>query len=252
MCLTDGDEQSVKLTQENINSNLDSLPCRQGPRTSRRCDEQRALDAFPENGDGSDSLRLTGASRAAAAAAASADARGGRKPSDQSAKISARKLRWGCEDDMRAAGCVRGGEESGDGGDDSVCRPWDVVLGSDIAALPYASAYGDLLQTIVSLVHCGRGANATPLLPRKAGDAPEEAMDTGEREEAEETDSGRKTRPVVVLLAHKRRHVSEEAFFEDLKERLGGKQSVREMGEGDIHADFRGTGIRLHMFQVDV
>lgn len=249
MCLTDGDEQSLKLTQENVDANLQPSSSRQSPQTPPACDEQQpegAAAATPSNGDFSKPVE---------ASHAAGEDGGGRSKhsSDRSASISVQRLRWGCEDDMHAVGCP---SRDRDGGDDdgSSCRPWDVVLGSDIAALPYASAYGDLLRTIVSLVNSGKGGgngeNAAPPSARKDSDATGEVRHRGAaRESAQEMERRRR---VVVLLAHKRRHASEEAFFEDLTEKLGGEQSVREMGEGDIHADFRGTGIRLHLFDVEV
>lgn len=246
MCLTDGDEQSLKLTQENVNANLRPSSTRQSPRTPPCWDQkQQPEDALPGAND-SDLSKPVGASHAACG-----DGGGRPKPSDGSATCSVKRLRWGCEDDIRAVGCPSGDGDNGAGGS---CRPWDVVLGSDIAALPYASAYGDLLRTIVSLVNSGRdggeGETAAPLSPRRVGDATGEAVNRdATREGAEETEGRRR---VVVLLAHKRRHVSEESFFENLTEKLGGAQCVREMGDGDIHADFRGAGIRLHMFEIDI
>lgn len=260
VCLTDGDEQSLKLAQENVDANLlQPLPCRQGPRTpapAGRDPQRQTLDASSTRHSDSDVVsEHVGTSHDAAGGGPG----GRRKPSECSATISVRKLRWGREDDMRAA-CFPGGDgDTGSSSDDSGgCCPWDVVLGSDIAALPYASAYGDLLRTIVSLVNSGKsdggeGDKVSLPSPREADGAQEEAINGDTRECEEETNRrGDKRRRVVVLLAHKRRHVSEEAFFEDLKEKLGGEKSVREMGEDDIHADFRGTGIRLHMFEVDV
>lgn len=249
MCLTDGDEQSLKLTQENVDANLQSWTSRQSSNAPPlSCGQQQPQDASPGH-DESDFSKPVGASHAAGGEAGDRP-----KSSDRPAKISVKRLRWGCEDDMRA---VRFPSGDGDGiSDDHSCHPWDVVLGSDIAALPYASAYGDLLRTIVALVNnngdgCGVGDTAVPTAPRKVGDTLQEAIDRDTREVTEQAER-RTRRRVIVLLAHKRRHVSEEAFFEDLRETLGGEECVREMGEGDIHADFRGTGIRLHMFVVDV
>lgn len=239
--------------------------------------------------------------------------------------VSVRKLRWGFPADMDA--CL-----GGEGG------PWEVVIGSDIAALPYASAHGDLLQTIVFLVNGGSAAaldsesaaelnaeNATKLdggngaaVYVQNGTNAENAIELegeGEERAAEPScpracrrggpgvrglsdadsvaghesgtisppplaspppllqppppqprrrqptsppvasEKGRgdegKGRKVLVLLAHKRRHVCEEPFFEDLRAELG-ESSCREIGEDDVHPDFRGMGIRLLAFQVDV
>eukprot|EP00752_Nemacystus_decipiens_P017883 g16032.t1 len=238
VCLTDGDEQSLQLTQENVDANLGPSSDQQSPHTSPGGDQQQ-----PHNGaDNSDSSKSAGASHASDGGCS-----GRRNTADRTPTISVKKLRWGCEDDMRDVGrCSRG---DGDGGS---CLPWDVVLGSDIAALPYSSAYGDLLRTIVSLVNSGRGGgegeSAASSLPRNVGDATEEAVNRDAAREG--TEDVEERRRVLVLLAHKRRHVSEEAFFEDLAERLGGERSAREMGEGDIHTDFRGKGIRLHMFEI--
>lgn len=301
--MTDGDEESLRLTKKNVEANLPSppgsLPLRSHPETTA-CSPQRRQITVPaapgsgpgdgdlgkknggsrrgrddssrssitgmkshggtagdsagsseecgprpnpanlrdetEGGPGGDVDRPVGGAGGGAPAASpgragvragglAGDGGDGTSRRQQPAKISVRKLRWGCEEDMRAVGGCAGGagaSGSGDGGG------WDVVLGSDIAALPYASAYGDLLRTIVSLV------SSKP--------------DVGEGAEGNE---GR-FRQVTVLLAHKRRHVSEEAFFEELEERLGGEKSVRKTGGEDIHADFRGMGIRLHIFEVDV
>lgn len=180
-----------------------------------------------------------------------------KQPPPSPRPITVRKLRWGCPGDMEAC-------HGGNG-------PWDVVLGSDIAALPYESAYDDLRRTIVSFVArsnsnmaltpainmCGTGMPGETAAARKAdaceGDrsalsplcsVPPVGLDG-------DSGSGEGRRTVVVLLAHKRRHVSEEAFFEGLEEDLG-KRSRRQIGEQDVHADFRGSGIRLHMFAVDV
>lgn len=187
--MTDGDEQSLTLTQDNIDANVQSLSRRQGPHTPPCCrDQQQPQDASPGDNDDNDILkRSSGASHAAGGGA------GGRReqPSDR-AKISVRKLRWGCEDDMRAVGCCSSGDDGG-------CRPsWDVVLGSDIAALPYASAYGDLLRTIVSLVSSGKGGgkggSAAPPSPRKVGlgNAPEKTMNRDKRERGEEAERMRR------------------------------------------------------------
>lgn len=240
--------------------------------------------------------------------------------------VFVRKLRWGFPADMEAS-------LGGEGG------PWEVVIGSDIAALPYASAHGDLLRTIVFLVNGGSAAafdsesaaelnaeNATkldggngaevyvqngtnadnaielkgegeeraaepsrpracrrggpgggvlsdadsvagheigtvlsptplasplpPLQPpppqprRRQQTSPPVASERGRGDEG-------KGRKVLVLLAHKRRHVCEEPFFEDLRAELG-ESSCREIGEDDVHPDFRGMGIRLLAFEVDV
>ncbi|CAM9792327.1 unnamed protein product [Ectocarpus sp. 6 AP-2014] len=284
VCLTDGDEESLKLTQRNVTDNLRPDFSRRSPRTASCCDQQQAQDATAAEEE------RTGCN---------ADSKGGstnsveisadrRPPQATAATISVQKLRWGCADDMHAAGVPLGGD-----GDSGSSRAWDVVLGSDIAALPYASAYGDLLQTIVSLVNntkgSGRGNHTAPSPPRTISDhvtgedqnteiSNTAASDSCEALDGSGCESGRgkpaiiKTSPmkglmaeagrsrseragrrrVVVLLAHKRRHVSEEVFFEDLREELGGERSVRGTSEDDIHPDFRGTGIRLHMFVVDV
>lgn len=280
--MTDGDEESLKLTQKNVTDNLPSALSQRSPTSC--CDQPRTQDATAaeEERTGCNAGSKGGSTNSVES---SAD-RG--PPPAPAATISVRKLRWGCADDMDVAGVPRGGD-----GDSGSSRAWDVVLGSDIAALPYASAYGDLLQTIVSLVNTTKGSgqdkHTAPSPPRTISDRV-----TGEDQNTEisstassdscgaldgsscesgrgkpamsktsamkslmakagRSRSEREGRPrVVVLLAHKRRHVSEEAFFEDLREELGGERSVRETSEEDIHPDFRGTGIRLHMFVVDV
>lgn len=253
--------------------------------------------------------------------------------------VFVRKLRWGFHCDMES--CLGGG-----GG------PWDVVLGSDIAALPYASAHGDLVRTISFLVNSGSAAaldsestterNAENGTEVNAENAPEVSGKNGSEVSAESTElegevaaqprsacayrggtrgeggggeepggggvqsevdsvsgdesgTGLSSRPlapllttslspppppplllpprqpssppvpfggdqrrggegrkVLVLLAHKHRHVCEEAFFEDLRAELGESSSCSEMGEDDVHPDFRGMGIRLLAFEVDV
>eukprot|EP00903_Cladosiphon_okamuranus_P011220 g10586.t1 len=250
VCLTDGDEQSLRLTQENVHANLPSWTDRQSSHAlPLPSDRQRQPQESPPGDDEGDFSKPVGAGSLAAGGGA-----GDRqKPSDRPAKISVKRLRWGCEDDMRAVSSP-GGDGDGNGNDGSR-GPWDVVLGSDIAALPYASAYGDLLRTILSLVNDGEGGeagdNIVPSVPGKVGDTLREASN-GDTRKVPGKAGRRPRRRVVVLLAHKRRHVSEEAFFEELQEKLGGETCVQEMGEGDIHPDFRGTGIRLHMFVVDV
>lgn len=177
---------------------------------------------------------------------------GDRKSATPILFVSARKLRWGCPSDM--AKSLRG--ETG---------PWDVVLGSDIAALPYASDHDGLIRTIESLVFHDHDGASAPCLPEKGergiGDpigsgASDVGVDGVSMASAPPVVSGQGRswaggKKVVVLLAHKRRHISEESFFVKLKGVLGEK-SCREMGEGDVHADFRGMGISLHMFEVDV
>ncbi|CAN0344691.1 unnamed protein product [Ectocarpus sp. 8 AP-2014] len=284
VCLTDGDEESLKLTQRNVTDNLRPDFSPRSPSTASCCDEQQAQDATSaeEERTGCNADSKGGSTNSVES---SADRR---PPPATAATISVQKLRWGCADDMHAAGVPLGGD-----GDSGSSRAWDVVLGSDIAALPYASAYGDLLQTIVSLVNntkgSGQGNHTASSPPRTISDhvtredqnteiSNTAASDSCEALDGSGCESGRrkpainKTSPmkglmteagrsrseragrrrVVVLLAHKRRHVSEEAFFEDLREELGGEKSVRGTSEDDVHPDFRGTGIRLHMFVVDV
>ncbi|CAN0003658.1 unnamed protein product [Ectocarpus sp. 12 AP-2014] len=284
VCLTDGDEESLKLTQRNVTGNLSPAVCRRSPSTTSCCDQQQAqaVTAAEEERTGCNADSTGGNTNIVES---SVDRR---PPPATAATVSVQKLRWGCADDMHAVGVPRG--EDGDSGSP---RAWDVVLGSDIAALPYASAYGDLLQTIVSLVNTTEGSgqdnHTAPSPPRTIADhvtgedqnteisstaAPDscEALDSsgcesgtgkpaitkmsamkGLMAESSRSRSEREVRRrVVVLLGHKRRHVSEEAFFEDLEKELGGERSVRGTSEDDIHPDFRGTGIRLHMFVVDV
>ncbi|CAM9933485.1 unnamed protein product [Ectocarpus sp. 12 AP-2014] len=284
VCLTDGDEESLKLTQRNVTGNLSPAVCRRSPSTASCCDQQhaQAVTAAEEERTGCNADSTGGSTNIVES---SVDRR---PPPATAATVSVQKLRWGCADDMHTVGVPRGGD-----GDSGSRRAWDVVMGSDIAALPYASAYGDLLQTIVSLVNTTEGSgqdnHTAPSPPRTIADhvtgedqnteisstaAPDscEALDSsgcesgtgkpaipktsamkGLMAEASRSRSEREgRRRVVVLLAHKRRHVSEEAFFEDLEKALGGERSVRRTSEDDIHPDFRGTGIRLHMFVVDV
>ncbi|CAM9576635.1 unnamed protein product [Ectocarpus fasciculatus] len=281
VCLTDGDEESLKLAQKNVTDNLRPGFSQRSPTSS--CDQQQSQDATAaeEERSGCNADPKGGSTNSVES---SADRR---PPPATAATISVQKLRWGCADDMHAAGVPRGG----DGDSRRSTRAWDVVLGSDIAALPYASAYGDLLQTIASLVNTAKGSgqdkHTAPSPPRTISDhvtgqdqntkiSSTAASDSYEALDGSSgcesgggkpatsamkglmAEAGRSlsesegTRRVVVLLAHKRRHVSEEAFFEDLREELGGERSVRGTSEEDIHPDFRGTGIRLHMFVVDV
>ncbi|CAM9756612.1 unnamed protein product [Scytosiphon promiscuus] len=146
VCLTDGDEGSLRLTEINVRANLPSdrtadaelCSSRQAPGTAGGDDATDTNE--PEGGVSGRGKARDGAS--------DADAGGRQHAADRAAKISVQKLRWGCAEDMRAAaGCP------GEDGAGASCGRWDVVLGSDIAALPYASAYDELLRTILSLVN---------------------------------------------------------------------------------------------------
>lgn len=328
MCLTDGDEESLRLAESNVRENLSSMRghdrrdySAEGTDGHPTCSARRAGDACgvsgrvsgdPEvvrasyagvdlsiageepgglnsdlpqtrraSGGGDHLLSIEhgiGCTRQKSTAAAdgnnkeeaddnsSSSGLGAENSSQQqqyaSRKVSVRKLRWGCSADIKAC-CCRGSSSGGDDDD----RPWDVVLGSDIAALPYASAYGDLLQTIMSLVYYqdrsgsesgpsedgAKGAQAAGLLEPVAG------CRRGDRCSADRGGSGERRR-VLVLLAHKRRHVSEDAFFDAVRQELVGGEGYcevsssccRELGDDDVHPDFRGMGIRLHSFTVDV
>lgn len=184
--------------------------------------------------------------------------------------VSVRKLRWGCSADIRDCGTTCGTSNG---------SPWEVVIGSDIAALPYASAFDDLLRTIVSLVrddedttsaHTNNsGAIVHPALfgetrrkQERDGAQTTNAEDNQRYQLGSDTPEivspatkhqgqRRKPRKVVVLLAHKRRHVSEDAFFDHLNAALG-QESCVHVSEEDVHPDFRGMGICLHMFKVNV
>ncbi|CAN0487182.1 unnamed protein product, partial [Hapterophycus canaliculatus] len=153
VCLTDGDEESLRLTEKNVRANLPSnqkaeAELHASRRTPGRTGNDKANNTEAKGGDGGRSGVHNGVGTGDSGADG-ADSGGRPQASDHAAKILVQKLRWGCADDMQAAGCPGEGEGSGSGS----CGPWDVVLGSDIAALPYASAYDDLLQTIVSLVN---------------------------------------------------------------------------------------------------
>lgn len=248
VCLTDGDDASLRLAESNIAANIPWM---------QDLGRESAASGF----------------------------------------VSTRRLRWGCAGDIEALLASSGNSLSSsspcDGGD----SPWEVIVGSDIAAFPYASAYDDLLQTIAALAKsirkfqsatsgsdgkglgeehrhsCSNAANSQPSgsnnekhrshcsatckegkrSKRTAPAATSEhklnanaSSRRGQRltEEGEATGAGK----VVVLLAHKQRHDSEEAFFRAAKESLGA--SV-DLGEEDVHPDFRDSGIRLHMFVVD-
>lgn len=308
VCLTDGDEQSVRLTENNVRANFpcdrtaDAVVC--APREAPGTAGDDATNNETNGGDSGQGRVHNGIGMGEP----DADNRSRQHASDHAAKIWVQKLRWGCPDDMRAAGCP-----GADGGSGS-CGPWDVVLGSDIAALPYASAYDDLLRTIVSLVNSNNKSSSSSKVTdscigmsassAKSGDnnkdSPTEpsgatphvddcdaaAADSGGGRGGHSLGSSPMSNPtpaenitavaaaaaasaavgrngseilqaggkhqVVVLLAHKRRHASEDTFFEDLRQGLGDEQGVLEIGEEEIHPDFRGSGIRFHMFAVDV
>lgn len=217
VCITDGDEDSVRLAEANVRENLPWA--RHGTRT-RGCDTQETGGAAVEElrvssvphvcnaRDGVDGDSTQRPSRGAGLAGDAGGDRSERDRHDREAEtgrasapvVTVRRLLWGDRADMEAAG----------GG------PWDVILGSDIAALPYASAHDDLVQTIVSLAERGQ----TTAEPSSHG--------------------------VVVLLAYKRRHASEGAFFEALERYVG---SGVELGESELHPDFKSAGITLRMYR---
>lgn len=166
-------------------------------------------------------------------------------PNRPPAAVYTQKLRWGNSADIENLH-----------GDGMGAESWDVIVGSDIAAFPYASAYTDLLYTIVSLanvrlqsdgrvVENNRNDCGKSTLPAPAAGWQELAGKTGEGMGRE---GGARGRNVVVLLAHKRRHISEETFFEAARDALGDGGSL---GVGDIHQDFRDAGIRLYMYTVE-
>lgn len=335
VCLTDGDDGSLRLARRNVSANLLPAP-RQHPRApprdrpaqeehSRTTTINRSSIASIVCSEVNDKV-TTGASELDRGDDAE-DCHHERQRVPPA--VSVRKLRWGFPDDMEA--CLEGGG----------C-PWEVVLGSDIAALPYASAHGDLLRTIAFLVSGGRSAAAlnsesaaevnaeyaTKLdgeegakldIDRENSTDAENAVELGgqgeegaakpscpracrrggpaggklcDADSVAGNDSGEglsppppalllppsvqpprpqprgqptsppvasgkgrggkgKGRKVLVLLAHKRRHVCEEPFFEDLRAELG-ESSCREIEEGDVHPDFRDMGIRLLAYEVDV
>lgn len=290
MCLTDGDEESLRLAEKNVRHNL---PSTQGQdrlgQPAGGADVHPAYSRSPE-GEARRVNESTSGGRGGIRASYSDDPSiAGERPGapkddpqtrrgmdgdhllnkeraigcmdhDLSAKdsnrqqlpptVSVRKLRWGSSADIEA--CCRSG-------DDAV--PWDVVLGSDIAALPYASAYGDLLQTISSLVHHNRCTLGSGSREEKAIEGVKAAAEVepvagggGFCSTNRSREVGERRR-VVVLLAHKRRHVSEDAFFDGVRQELVGEgcvDSCQELGDDDVHTDFRGMGIRLHAFTVDV
>ena len=254
MCLTDGDDESLRLTRDNVEANTP-----QGFRKSGRCRQSAtATDDGP--------LPLAVVER---------DAGDGDQGFPPPAMI-VRKLRWGCVDDMAALRLEN--------------PRWDVVLGSDIAALPYESSFRDLLRTIVALVEgeggragvvpepppstspsaapialaCperktissvraqetqngsdGEGVKSPPPLPLLDDAAKEKCL------HEDDSKRGRGRGGVLVLLAHKRRHVSEETFFEALKNELG-EESCLPTRADDVHPDFRGEGIVIHKYQLFV
>ncbi|KAJ0394093.1 hypothetical protein P43SY_001055 [Pythium insidiosum] len=79
--------------------------------------------------------------------------------------------------------------------------PFDVILGADIVACPYADAFEALLSALLQL------SNTSTLL----------------------------------VLAYKRRHGSEEAFFESLEQHFEMQRVPREQ----LHADFQSSDIEL-------
>ncbi|CAM9889465.1 unnamed protein product, partial [Laminaria digitata] len=284
VCLTDGDDGSLRLAERNVEANLPPT-IGQHPRAPPR--DRPAKETFKNttttnqsssiasischNDNGMNTTRVIEVDRDDCAVTKAHHQRQ-RAPR----AVSVRKLRWGFPDDMEA--CL------GKGG------PWEVVLGSDIAALPYASAHGDLLRTIAFLVNGGSAAaldsenaaaevhaenatevereNGTELTVKNANkfegeNGTEFEVESGTKVQdesgvelhaeisTEDRGGEGKGRKVLVLLAHKRRHVCEEPFFEGLRAELG-ESSCREMGEGDVHPDFRDMGIRLLAFEVDV
>eukprot|EP00968_Pinguiococcus_pyrenoidosus_P017548 scaffold1747_cov251-Pinguiococcus_pyrenoidosus.AAC.21 len=80
--------------------------------------------------------------------------------------------------------------------------PFDVVLAADVAAVPYEEAYEALVQSLLSLV------------------SPEGH----------------------VYLAYQRRHASEDAFFERLRQAF---KEVEDLGREALHEDFRDSPISV-------
>lgn len=225
MCLTDGDDESLRLTLSNVEANL---PTRTILKAKKEKDQDRPHHHQQRN------------THTAAAAAAEEEEDSGEEIHPSPVPVmTVRKLRWGCAADIATALHDDGGD-----GDISNTYGWDIVLGSDIAAFPYASSFGDLLRTIVALVFAGDHrvipGTTTAKIPTYPGNPdPESGSGRGRR--------------VLVLISHKRRHVSEDAFFETLESELGEKEYCRLPTQADdVHVDFRDEGITIHKYQIDL
>lgn len=229
VCLTDGDDESLRLTRSNVEANLPT-------RTVLEGNEERNWDRPRHHHHQQHHNSHT---------AAAEDSRE-ESCSSHLTEMTVRKLRWGCAADI--ATTLRDGMNDSDGNISSTLNAcgWDVVLGSDIAAFPYASSFGDLLRTIVGLVFVG-DRRVVPGTTTAKIPTPENRYPGVE----EEGGCGRGRR-VLVLIAHKRRHVSEDAFFETLESELGEECSRLPTQADDVHADFRGEGITIHKYQIDL
>ncbi|CAM9344878.1 unnamed protein product [Choristocarpus tenellus] len=173
--------------------------------------------------------------------------------------VSVRRLLWGSLEDLKGIG-----------------GPYDVVIGSDIVALPYENAYASLIETLSDLL------------------APAASV---ERVVGGESTSGRVsdiagasavenlTSAPFAVLAYKQRHISEGSFFEAARgvfegcgtviaegrrmpssgtsAQAGGvtEDSTEAWGDGEfgrmlipepeteVHEDFRSSGIQLIRFR---
>lgn len=220
VCLTDGDDESLRLTLSNVKANLP---------TTRTV--LKGKDCPPHHQHHHDSHT------ASVAAAAEEKEDSGKEIYPSPVPVmTVRKLRWGCAADIATA------LHDGGNGDISDTYGWEVVLGSDIAAFPYASSFGDLLRTIAALVF----ASDHRVIP---------GTTTGKRPtypENPDPEDGGRGRRVLVLISNKRRHVLEDDFFETLESELGEECSRLPTQEDDIHADFRDEGITIHKYQIDL
>lgn len=181
--MTDGDEESLRLTEENVRANLSSNRTAGAELRAAQQTSGAAGDGTLDNetkGDDSGSGRMRNGVGIGDSDVDCGDGGPRREASDHAAKIVVQKLRWGCAGDMQAAGCTGGGDGDRDNGS---LGTWDVVLGSDIAAVPYASAYDDLLRTIVSLVNSsskGSGGKGTMTSTGKSPSRDEGGETTGD------------------------------------------------------------------------
>lgn len=281
MCITDGDQESLQLAQTNVSRNFASAKRaafgREMESTERESDENFVAGRDRSIGSGGRDAReedceathtppsdwsrktdlggaITGDSKPDMSRATKAALRDLRQGSEECKDgcdrsncvgscpqevpiVTVKRLLWGCTTDM-----------------DGVRGPWDVIIGSDITALPYASAHSDLLQTIVSLSNDESGCRGDRM---KVSDdrADSAAINTARNAPSsngsgcdEVAPTGVVQRKAAVFLAHKRRHASEGAFFEAAERELGG--SI-ELGEQDIHPDFRNTGIRMYTYNAN-
>ncbi|CAM9497499.1 unnamed protein product, partial [Discosporangium mesarthrocarpum] len=189
VCITDGDKGLLRLITENVRANL---PASLEEGAGRGGEDKCAEEAESNETSRADGETAT-AGRAAEGTAPAAVVKGkvehqGKTSSDQgggqeaaAAVVSVQRLLWGSQGDLEGVGGPR----------------YDVVIGSDIVALPYGDAYHSLIETLTALL-----TPAAPMISRGGGSRGGGSSGAGKGGDM----------PLAVL-AYKCRHVSEGSFF---------------------------------------